>query len=90
MKLSRILTLLAAFLSLISPFAFSQQPSLPPEKNAVVYGENIQYFEAGQGPAVILLHGLGAVKEIWMANLDALAAKYHVYAIASDRLRALR
>lgn len=59
-------------------FTFSQAP--PPEKVAVVYGENIRYFEAGQGQAVILLHGLGSVKEIWMPNIAPLAAKYHVYA----------
>jgi 2-hydroxy-6-oxonona-2,4-dienedioate hydrolase len=47
----------------------------------VVYEQNIRYFEAGQGQAVILLHGLGAVKEVWLRNFAALAAKYHVYAI---------
>ncbi len=57
-----------------------RNPSLPPEKTAVVYGQNIRYIEAGQGPAVILLHGLGSVKEIWSANIGALSAKYHVYA----------
>ena len=57
------------------------QGAPPPEKTAVVYGQNIRYYEAGQGPAVILLHGLGAVKEVWLGNLAALAGKYHVYAI---------
>ncbi len=60
--------------------AFSQTAP-PPEKVAVVYGQNIHYFDAGQGPVVILLHGLGAVKELWLANLAPLAMKYHVYAI---------
>lgn len=70
--------LLVVTLILITSFALSQAPS---EKVAVVYAENIHYLEAGQGPPVILLHGLGSVKEIWLANLGALAAKYHVYAI---------
>jgi pimeloyl-ACP methyl ester carboxylesterase len=70
-----------AALLLVSSFAAAQaQPTLPPEKTAVVYGQNIRYIEAGQGPAVILLHGLGSVKEIWSANIGALSAKYHVYA----------
>ncbi|HXX27840.1 MAG TPA: alpha/beta fold hydrolase [Terriglobales bacterium] len=56
-------------------------PNPPPEKVAVVYGQNIRYIEAGQGPAVILLHGLGAVKEIWTANWEALSAGHHVYAL---------
>ena len=70
-----ILVLLAA------PFALPQDQSLPQEKTAVVFGQNIRYFEAGQGPAVILLHGMGGAKEQWMGNFGALAAGYHVYAI---------
>jgi 2-hydroxy-6-oxonona-2,4-dienedioate hydrolase len=57
------------------------QPAFPPEKVATVFGQNIRYYEAGQGPVVILLHGLGAVKEIWMPSFGALAPKYHVYTI---------
>ena len=69
-----------AFASSQNVFAQSQ-PGLPPEKVAVVFGQNIRYYEFGQGPVVILLHGLGSVKEIWLANVGALASKYHVYAI---------
>ena len=47
----------------------------------MVFGQNIRYFEAGHGPAVILLHGMGGSKEQWMENFGALAAGYHVYAI---------
>jgi 2-hydroxy-6-oxonona-2,4-dienedioate hydrolase len=61
--------------------AGAQQPTLPQEKITGVFGQNIHYFEAGQGPAVILLHGLGAVKEVWMPSFGALSPKYHVYAI---------
>src|SRR6202040_2297514 len=74
-----ILALLAA------SFALSQDRSLPQEKAAVVFGQNIRYFEVGQGPAVILLHGMGGVKESWMGNFGALAAGYHVYAIEIGR-----
>jgi 2-hydroxy-6-oxonona-2,4-dienedioate hydrolase len=70
-----ILALLAA------SFALSQDQSLPQEKTAVVFDQNIRYFEAGHGAAVILLHGLGGAKEHWMGNFGALAAGYHVYAI---------
>jgi len=70
-----ILVLLAA------SFALSQDQSLPQEKTAVVFGQNIRYFEAGQGTAVILLHGMGGAKEQWMGNFGAVAAGYHVYAI---------
>jgi pimeloyl-ACP methyl ester carboxylesterase len=74
--------LLTSVLVVGAAFAFSQsQPSSPPEKVAAVFGQNVHYYEAGQGPAVILLHGLGAVKEVWMASFGVLTGKYHVYAI---------
>lgn len=57
------------------------QAAPPPDKVAVVYGQHIHYVEAGQGPSVILLHGLGAVKEVWAANVGPLSSKYHVYAL---------
>ena len=66
---------------LATSFALPQDQSLPQEKIAVVFDQNIRYFEAGQGPAVMLLHGMGGVKESWMGNFGALAAGYHVYAI---------
>lgn len=72
----------AILVAALSVAAFGQTDgSLPPEKTTAVYGQNIRYIEAGQGPAVILLHGLGGTKEIWGANLAALASKYHVYAL---------
>src|SRR6202021_4337093 len=73
--------LFAAVLIAVVPLGFSQNPGLPQEKVADVYGQNIHYFEVGQGPKVILLHGLGGSKEFWLANIGALAAKYHVYAL---------
>ena len=81
MKLYLRSVLFATVLIVVVPLSFSQNSSLPQEKVAVVYGQNIHYFEVGQGPAVILLHGLGGAKEFWLANIGALAPKYHVYAI---------
>ena len=88
MKLTRtanrsLLTFHAAILIVaLSVTAFGRMGgSTPPEKTTAVYGQNIHYIEAGQGPAVILLHGLGGAKEHWGANFAALAAKYHVYAL---------
>jgi pimeloyl-ACP methyl ester carboxylesterase len=66
----------------LSAVALAQMQSAPPpEKTAVIYGQSIRYFEAGQGPAVILLHGLGSVKEVWLASFGALSSNYHVYAL---------
>jgi pimeloyl-ACP methyl ester carboxylesterase len=48
-------------------------------KQVEIYGQKIYYQEAGAGPDVILLHGLGADRSAWAATVPALAAKYHVY-----------
>jgi pimeloyl-ACP methyl ester carboxylesterase len=48
-------------------------------KQVEIYGQKIYYQEAGSGPDVILLHGLGADRSAWAATVPALAAKYHVY-----------
>ena len=48
-------------------------------KQVEIYGQKIYYQEAGSGPDVILLHGLGAARSAWAATVPALAAKSHVY-----------
>jgi 2-hydroxy-6-oxonona-2,4-dienedioate hydrolase len=48
-------------------------------KEVLVFGQKIQYVEAGTGPAVILLHGLGGSSQAWQFNIAALAEKYHVF-----------
>lgn len=53
-------------------------------KQVDVYGQKIYYAEAGSGPDVILLHGLGGDRTNWNATIPALAAKYHV--IAPDQV----
>jgi len=49
-------------------------------KQTKVFGQRIEYLEAGSGPVVILLHGLGANKEMWRFTIPALASRFHVYA----------
>lgn len=50
-------------------------------KTVEVYGQKISYLEAGSGPPVILLHGLGANKNHWLGTIAALSPKFHVYAL---------
>jgi len=50
-------------------------------KEVLVFGQKIQYVEAGAGPTVILLHGLGGSAQAWQFNIGALAEKYHVVAL---------
>ena len=48
-------------------------------KQVEVYGQKINYIEAGSGPNVILLHGLGGDATNWALTVPALASKYHVW-----------
>lgn len=56
-------------------------PPMPAEKVVFVMGERIHYYEAGQGPDVILLHGLGGDGTNWAANLWPLSKRNHVIAL---------
>lgn len=56
----------------------SQNTAAPVEKEAVVFGTKIHYLEAGSGPVVILLHGLGGSSQNWALNLAPLAQKFRV------------
>ena len=56
--------------------AWTQSPAI---KQVDVYGQKIYYQEAGAGPDVILLHGLGADRSAWAPTVPALAGKFHVF-----------
>jgi len=62
-----------------TPSALSAQQSAPvADKYATVYGAKIHYLEAGSGPVVILLHGLGGDTSNWAPTIGALAQRYRV------------
>src|SRR4051812_21453077 len=48
-------------------------------KEILVFGQKIHYVEAGSGPTVILLHGLGGSSQAWQFNIAPLAEKFHVF-----------
>jgi 2-hydroxy-6-oxonona-2,4-dienedioate hydrolase len=50
----------------------------PVSKEITVYGQKIHYVEAGTGPTVILLHGLGGSTQMWAYNIGPLAERFHV------------
>jgi pimeloyl-ACP methyl ester carboxylesterase len=56
------------------------QTNAPVEKETLVFGQKIRYVEAGSGPTVILLHGLGGSSQAWQFNIALLAEKFHVFA----------
>lgn len=56
----------------------SQTTPAQSEGTATVYGVKIHYLEAGSGPVVVLLHGLGGNTANWAFNIAPLAQKYRV------------
>ena len=75
--LARPLVGLALALVVLAQMAPAQAPpSLPPEKIVEVLGQKIHYYEAGQGPNVIFLHGLGETPAcgrgvgLWVEDFD--------------------
>jgi pimeloyl-ACP methyl ester carboxylesterase len=74
----RILVLIAITL-FVAAIATAQT-----SKEVLVFGQKIHYVEAGTGPTVILLHGLGGSTQAWQFNVGALAEKYHV--VAPDQI----
>ena len=59
-------------------FCFAVVANAQTSKEITVFGQKIHYVEAGSGPTVILLHGLGGSTQVWMFNIAPLAEKYHV------------
>lgn len=56
------------------------QPAIA-EKSATVFGFKLRYREAGQGPVVILLHGLGGDSSRWLPTMTALAGEFRLIAL---------
>jgi len=51
------------------------------EKDIQVYGFNMHYAEAGQGPPVIVLHGLWGGRNEWDRNIEVLAADFRMIVV---------
>lgn len=75
-------TRFAVLVWVLTSTATAQQPvPMPPAQTADVFGQKIRYYESGQGPVVILLHGMGSSGETWTANIGPLSKQFHVYAL---------
>ena len=48
---------------------------------AEIEGQRIEYFQAGTGPPVILLHGLLGGSFCWRMNINALSQRHTVFAV---------
>lgn len=51
------------------------------EHDATVFGYKLHYRQAGEGPVVILLHGLGGDGSRWTATMNELAGDFRVIAL---------
>ncbi len=57
-------------------------PGAPADAKFVdVDGVHVRYRDAGQGPAVVLIHGYGASSDSWAPVIPALAAHHRVIAV---------
>jgi pimeloyl-ACP methyl ester carboxylesterase len=71
--------LFAAFYTLLlAASAAAQATPAQTSKEAVVFGQKIQYTDAGSGPVVVLLHGLGGNGTNWAFNAPMLAQRFRV------------
>jgi pimeloyl-ACP methyl ester carboxylesterase len=65
--------------------ALGQTGPLPTDKTVVVLGQTLHYWDAGSGPVLVLVHGLGSKKENdWGRVFMAFSEKYRV--IAPDQI----
>jgi 2-hydroxy-6-oxonona-2,4-dienedioate hydrolase len=71
---------IAAAFCLIAAAAAAQVPGAV-AKDVTVLTFKLHYLEAGQGPPVILLHGLGGDGSRWGPNIGPLARDFHVFAL---------
>jgi pimeloyl-ACP methyl ester carboxylesterase len=78
MKQHRRASLAFLFTLFLAAGAAAQAPAAQSSKEAVVFGQKIKYVEAGSGPVVVLLHGLGGNSTNWAFNTPALAQKFRV------------
>ena len=51
------------------------------DKHSVQVGDtNWVYYEGGQGPTLLMLHGFAASKEVWLKQMEQLSPHFHVIA----------
>jgi pimeloyl-ACP methyl ester carboxylesterase len=51
-----------------------------PAKTAIVHGHSVSYLEAGEGPVMLLIHGIAGTCENWREVLEPLARHHTVIA----------
>jgi pimeloyl-ACP methyl ester carboxylesterase len=83
MKISACLT--TALLLGMSLSTLAAAEDLPPMRSVDLFGQSIEYYDVGSGPAIVLLHVLGSsARNDWGACITRLAAHHRV--LAPDQL----
>lgn len=50
-------------------------------RDEVVFGRRMRFLDAGSGPAVLLIHGLGGCWQTWLENIPTLREQHRVIAL---------
>ncbi len=61
--------------------AEARGPRMPRGHVVELQGSKVRYYEAGDGPNLIFLHGLGGDAADWAPNIGPVSKYYHVYAL---------
>jgi len=56
-------------------------PALSQLRETKVFGQRIRYYDMGQGPPLVLVHGVGGDADQWAFCFDALTASHRVIAL---------
>lgn len=56
-------------------------PPLPELRRTAVFGRKICYYDVGNGPPLVLVHGLGGDADQWAYSLETLSATHRVIAL---------
>lgn len=83
--MKKIQTALMLFMAtaFFSQLYASSVDSLPMNKREIQIKDsiNLSYFDVGQGPAVVFIHGLGSNKKSWSKTIDYLKDQYRCLAL---------
>jgi pimeloyl-ACP methyl ester carboxylesterase len=76
------IVLLILFAASIPPCLGQEPAGMPHDKTIAVFGQTIHYWDAGSGPVLVLVHGLGSSATIdWGHVFGPLSKKYRVIAM---------
>jgi pimeloyl-ACP methyl ester carboxylesterase len=64
-----------------APLAWTEIDWTPHVRKTLIGGRRFQYLDYGEGPVLLLVHGLGGAWQNWLENLPALGREFRVIAV---------